>query len=78
MYSRLEQPCPTICLTIFALSRFEEQGLVPLFRVYGFEVDEFVKFKNRPFIGRFGVKFCKLDLSPIGARGLLKGACTSF
>ena len=31
---------------------FEEQGFT-LFRVYGFEVDEFVKFKNRPFIGRF-------------------------
>ena len=25
----------------------EEQGLVPLFRVYGFGIDEFVKFKNR-------------------------------
>ena len=24
-----------------------------MFRVYGFEVDEFVQFKNRPFIGRF-------------------------
>ena len=59
----------TLCLTIFALSRFEEQGLVPLFRVYGFEVDESVKFKNRPFIGRFGVKFCKLDLSCIGTHG---------
>ena len=47
----------------------EEQGLVPLFRVYGFEVDEFVKFKNRPFIGRFGVKFCKLDSSCIGTHG---------
>lgn len=34
-----------------------------------FEVDEFVKFKNRPFIGRFGVKFCKLDLSCIGTHG---------
>ena len=31
----------------------EEQGLVPLFRVYGFGIDEFVKFKNRPFSGRF-------------------------
>lgn len=43
----------TIDLTKITLSNSEEQGLVPLFRVYGFEVDEFVKFKNRPFSGRF-------------------------
>ena len=47
----------------------EEQGLVPLFRVYGFGIDEFVKFKNRPFSGRFGVKFGKLYFVCIGIRG---------
>ena len=40
--------------------KLDEQRLAPYFG-FSFEVDRFVKFKNGPFIGRFEVKFFKLD-----------------
>ena len=36
--------------------KLEEQRLAP-YSGFSFEVDRFVKFKNRPFSGRFEVKF---------------------
>ncbi len=40
--------------------KLEEQRLAP-YSGFSFEVGGFVKFKNGPFIGRFEVKFFKLD-----------------
>ena len=50
------------------LVKSEEQGLAPC-SGFRFGIDEFVKFKNRPFSGRFGVKFGKLYFFCIGIRG---------
>ena len=44
-------------------------GACPPIPSLWFGIEEFVKFKNRPFIGRFGVKFCKIDFICIGIRG---------
>ena len=51
-----------------SLSHSRNRGLSPIPSLW-FGIDKFVKFKNRPFIGRFGVKFCKLEYICIGTLG---------
>ena len=50
-------PCSEFMDLKTLVCRLRGMGACPPFRVHGFGIDEFVKFKNRPFSGRFEVKF---------------------
>ena len=50
-------PCSEFMDLKIFYCKIRGMGACPPFRVHGFGIDEFVKFKNRPFSGRFEVKF---------------------